>query len=573
MLEPIENELDEEQMAAVTAIEPAIAVLAGPGSGKTRTLSFRARHLLRNDRGSRALLLTFTNKAASEMKARAVGVAAVSSDRIDAHTFHSFGVRVLRAHGPLVGVSREFDILDEVEAADFAEGVAAATGTGDRLRAWQQARLRRREPAPNVAAFGAAYQEAKARDQVVDFDDLVVLTADLLAANEDVARAYGGRYQHLLVDEFQDTNAVQFEIVRALSEHGSTVSVFADDDQAIFSFVGADTTNIRSFIAQLNAREFPLTCNYRCRRDIVDAANDLIAANPGSSGRQMRAAQDGGQLSLRVFGSVDEEAEALADDIESRAEGVAAGSIAVLVRSGYRADELVAALRRRRVPITDWRGETYELEQRRAFVAAMSVLRGTLNSHRGRRLGDLLGTAPPDDEMSTQDYLEALTDSPAATELLALREMAFQRATPSELAAQAQQAISQVNPRLAGRLGPLVASVEDFVTHDAQFSVDDLLAELALGSGGRPPTEGGGVRIASLHKTKGLQWPTVYLVGFEEGHMPDYRTRHEQMPEERRACFVGVCRAENELIVTFARRFRTHRRQPSRFLQEIGHTV
>jgi len=565
-----EDELDEEQRAAVEATEHAIAVLAGPGSGKTRTLSHRARHLLRTDSGSKALLLTFTNKAAAEMKARAVGVAAVSSDRIDASTFHGFGVRILRAHGPLVGVPKDFEILDEHEADDLAKSVARSLGTANRAVAWQHSRLRRQKPSTEVAAFGAAYQEAKSREAVVDFDDLIVLPAELLQTHEAVAQAYGRRYPHVLVDEFQDTNAAQFEIIRALCAHVSTVSVFADDDQAIFGFVGAETANIRSFIEQLGAREYPLTCNYRCRGAIVAAANRLIAANPGFSGRQMRAHKPDGIVDLRVYDTVSDEAYQLAQDIEHRLASVSPTSVSVLVRAGYRADELVAALRGRGIPITDWRGEIFGLAERRDFATAMSALRGTLNERRASRLSALIGVEASTGEDSTQRYLEGLAGNPVADELLRLRELAFDGGTPSQLAAQAQVAIAAADAAAAGRVQHLVDAVADFERYDSEFSVDDLLAELALGSGGRAPTEGGGVRIASLHKTKGLQWPIVYALGLEEGHMPDYRADEEDLPEERRTCFVGVCRAEDELILTFARRFRTHQRKPSRFLGELG---
>src|SRR5690242_4940444 len=174
MFDPDDHELDDEQRAAVEAPDHAIAVLAGPGSGKTRTLSHRARYLLRSDPDSRALLLTFTNKAAAEMKARAIGVAAVRSDRIDAGTFHSFGALLLRDHGAMIGLEADFEILDEAETEEFAEAVAAAVGGGNRLRAWQASRLRRRPPNRRVTEFGEAYQAAKRADDVVDFDDLVV---------------------------------------------------------------------------------------------------------------------------------------------------------------------------------------------------------------------------------------------------------------------------------------------------------------------------------------------------------------------------------------------------------------
>lgn len=569
MFDADDQELDDEQTAAVEATEKATAVLAGPGSGKTRTLSHRARHLLREHAGSRALLLTFTNKAAAEMKARAIGVAAVGSDRIDAGTFHSFGVRVLRGHGDMLGLSTDFEILDETDAQEFADGVASTGRVRNSLRAWQNSRLRRRPPQSAAAAFGEVYQAAKLADEVVDFDDLVAMTADLLEQHEELARAYGGRYDHLLVDEFQDTNAVQFAIVRALAPHVASISVFADDDQAIFRFVGAESANIRRFAEELEATVYPLTCNYRSRERIVTCANSLIAADPNASGRQMRANRDGGEVSLRVFSTMDVEAEALADEIAGLLRDSPPSSVAVLVRSGYRANELVEALRRRRIPFTDWRGDIYEARERRTLATAMSALRATLNPRRMRRLCELLGV-PETDERDTHTFLARLEGNPVAEELVRLRELAFSGGSATELAKQAQRAVTQADMDLGERLSPLVNAVGDFERHDAEFSVDDFLTELALGSGGRAPTQGGGVRIASLHKTKGLQWPTVYLLGLEDGHIPDYRSETDDLPEERRACFVGVCRAEDHLVLTFSQRFRTHQRRPSVFLREMG---
>lgn len=569
MSEADERQLDDEQRAAVHADEHAIAVLAGPGSGKTRTLSHRARHLLRSQPDTKALLLTFTNKAAAEMKNRAVGVAAVRSDRLDAGTFHSFGMRLLRSHGAMIGLATDFEIMDDIEAREFAATVAVTAGVDDTFGPWQHHRLRRTQPSEATAAFGAAYQAAKLADEVVDFDDLVVYTADLLNEHEELARAYGGRYAHLLVDEFQDTNAVQFDIVQAIAPHTQTVSVFADDDQAIFRFVGAETANIRRFVEALGAVEYPLTCNYRSRQRIVDCANALIAADPRASGRTMRADKVGGEVDLRAYDSVEHEAEEIADEVEQILAETSAASIAMLVRSGYRANELVTALHRRGVPVTDWRGDAYEPQERRTFATAMSALRGTLTGRRARNLCALLDVDETE-HTSTHEFLNSVAENPVAHELLHLRQMAFDGAGAIDLARQAQIAVAAGDPNAGAKIAPLVDAVADFVTHDPEFSVDDLLSELALGSGGRPPTQGGGVRVATLHKTKGLQWPIVYLLGLEEGHTPDYRSDEDDLPDERRACFVGVCRAEDRLVLTFAQRFRTHQRQPSRFLAEMG---
>jgi DNA helicase-2/ATP-dependent DNA helicase PcrA len=195
--------LDDEQRAAVEAIEPAVAVLAGPGSGKTRTLSYRARYLLEDDRETGALLLTFTNKAAAEMKSRALGTGALASRRVQASTFHGFGARMLRNHGDLVGIGGEFDFLDEDSQKELAAEAAQEAGVRQRLGRWSYTRLRREEADPETAAFGEVFESAKRDLDVVDYDDLVVYTADLFESTPDAVAAYAEKYPHLLLTSFR----------------------------------------------------------------------------------------------------------------------------------------------------------------------------------------------------------------------------------------------------------------------------------------------------------------------------------------------------------------------------------
>ncbi len=317
-----DEKLDDEQRAAVESPEKAIAVLAGPGSGKTRVLSYRARRLLLAHAGERALLLTFTNKAAAEMKARTLGVAPVTTDRIQASTFHTFGMRVLRSHGDLIGIDREFEILDKDDQKELATTAARAAEVGARLGRWSYLRCRRENVnEESVASFGEVYESAKRHANVLDFDDLIVYTADLFEQHGDLAEAWGTQFKHLLVDEFQDTNAAQFAIVKALCQHVTTVSVFADDDQAIYKFVGAEVENIQRFISELGAREYPLTFNYRCRENIIRGANSLIRADPEASGRQMRHFYEGGEVRHLVFRTEEEEAGGLVVEVAELIEG------------------------------------------------------------------------------------------------------------------------------------------------------------------------------------------------------------------------------------------------------------
>jgi len=565
--------LDDEQRAAVESEDSAIAVLAGPGSGKTRVLSYRARRLLILDPSNKALLLTFTNKAAAEMKARALQVATVTSDRIWASTFHTFGMRVLHAHGDLVGVGREFETLDDEEREALSQEAAIAAGISDRYRRWSYRRLRRQEAhEPEVVRFAQAYEAAKRDRSVLDFDDLIVYTADLFEQSEEVATAYATQYPHLLVDEFQDTNAAQFAIVRALARGTRTVSVFADDDQAIYRFAGAEAENVRRFMIELRATEFPLTVNYRCRQAIVDCANRLIAADPQASGRQMRSFHASGDVSVQLFHSIEAETEGLAAEISGLINrgDVRPPDIAILARAAFRVQQLLAELQRRGMPISNWLGATYEPQERRALRVCLSVVRGEMTDRQTNRLCTFLGI-PQSDGRDPISVLQPHVELPAVPLLLKVRELAWAGAPVREVVAVAREAAGAVELGLAAALTPVVEAVAAFEEFDPEFSLDHLLAELVLGGVGGPPTVGGGIKIASLHRTKGLQWPHVYILGLEEGRLPDYRAHTpEQIREERRACFVGVCRTEQRLTLTHTRLYGPRPQRPSRFLAEMG---
>src|SRR5207245_2013953 len=182
---------------------------------------------------------------------------------------------------------------------------------------WSRCRARREKPGQSIQEFGATYQALKQTEGVVDFDDLLVYTVQLFERYPEVAKAYGTRYSHLLLDEFQDTNAVQFGLVQSLAKHAKTVSVFADDDQAIFRFAGADSENIVRFTQKLKAKEYPLSINYRCRSEIVARANLLIQADPSTSGRQMTAKREGGTVTVRVYGTPEQEASGIVSEIST----------------------------------------------------------------------------------------------------------------------------------------------------------------------------------------------------------------------------------------------------------------
>ncbi len=569
---PAQKPLDPEQEAAVNSTEKAIAVLAGPGSGKTRVLSYRTRQLLTHDPDSRALLLTFTNKAAAEMKSRALGVTAVNSERILSSTFHTFGMHVLRSHGDLVGIDRDFEILEREDQERLAIEVSLSSGVGDLRQRWSYLRLRRAEISnEKVRRFGKLYEEYKRREHAVDFDDLIVYAADLFERNPLIAEAYGTKYRHLLVDEFQDTNAAQFAIVSALCRHVKTVSVFADDDQAIYRFVGAEAENIRRFIEKLGAREYPLTLNYRCREAIIEVANRLISADSGASGRQMEYVYTGGEVRQLTFSNEATEAEFIVNEIFNLIEeGTPPASISILVRSSYRARSILEGLEEIGVPISNWLGEGYDPPERRMLATILAITRGRLNDRQANRLFEMFQLATTEERQS--DSFLALYDGVSAiAELRLVREMAYSNRSVAEIVRQAQVAILTARPDLTDPLETLISSISHFENHDPDFTLEHLLSELALGGTGGSPTLGGGIKVASLHRTKGLQWPRVYIIGLERGTLPDFRAETETaISEERRVCFVGVCRAEAHLTLTRARIVRGYPKQASIFLEEMG---
>ncbi len=574
-----ELQLDDEQRKAVFATERAIAVLAGPGSGKTRTLSLRAKHLLDTDPSASAMLLTFTNKAAAELKARALAVASLPSKRFFAGTFHTFAADILRAHGDIVGVPTDFEILDRDESREVVQSVALDQSLSRDLaknlaEEWSQARLKCQEDIESdVAAFGAAYQQAKLRLGAVDFDDLVVRAEQLLRTRSDIAAAFSARYAHILVDEFQDTNAIQTSLIGLLAATAKTVSVFADDDQAIFAFAGAQSENVARFSAALSARSYPLTVNYRSLGRIVSVANALAVSSTAFSQRTMRAARDGGTVVEKKFSTTADEAGWVVGEISRLLdEAQPASSISILVRSGYRANDVFARLQAARLPVSDWRGDTSMPKNRRLLGACLGIIRGRLQVKQVDLLCSVMGVEGAG-ELTSAEFLGQHRGQPLADGLAQVQNLAFSGASPGEIVRAARTAVGAQNEEAGDAIDPLVAAFDDFAAADPDFTLEQLLVELALGSVDRPPAEGGGIKVASLHRTKGLQWRTVFLLGLEEGHLPDYRASSKsEHDEERRLCFVGVSRAQEHLVVTRAEVVNGYPKNPSSFLRQMSLT-
>lgn len=351
-----------------------------------------------------------------------------------------------------------------------------------------------------------------------------------------------------------------------------TVGVFADDDQAIFEFAGAEAENVKRFIAELKAKEYPLSVNYRCAEKIVKLGNLLIKSDPCSSGRQMEPYKAGGRVRYLRFPNPEAEAEAITTEIQALvASGAKPIQFAILVRGGYRVQTIVKELESVGLPVERWYGPGYDSKARKAVEVCLSVARGKLTDRQIRRLSDLIGLKDTG-ERTTKKLLSIADSGPAIKPLKAINELVWQGARPRELLRHAKDCIAQVKPELVSGIDQIIDSVKVIEAHDPDFALDQLLSELGLGGISGSPTQGNTIKITTVHKAKGLQWPRVYFVGLEEGHLPDHRSDKDpkKMREERRACFVGVCRAEEDLTLSSVDVWGTWTRTRSRFLDQMG---
>jgi DNA helicase II / ATP-dependent DNA helicase PcrA len=614
-----ERGLNAAQREAVEHVEGPLLVLAGAGSGKTRVLTARIAHLI-DHHGippDRILAVTFTNKAAGEMKERIGRLLERDPSGLWIGTFHSLSARLLRREAELLGFTRRFTIYDEDDRLGLVKrlqeqrghstklftprGVAALISTA-KNRMQSPAELAAAAPfdrfaqvaADVYAALGPALRAANA----MDFDDLLLHPLTLFDQHPDRLEAYRRKFQFVLVDEFQDTNKAQYLLVKRLGAHGNVCAV-GDDDQSIYGWRGADVRNMREFQQDFpGTRLVRLEENYRSTQVILDAANGVIAENRGRIGKTLRTVRQGGE-SVTLLAAADErdEAEWIVGELGRRAS------------SGEWAHEEMAVLYR-----TNSQSRAFEEAFRRAGIPYRLV--GAISFYERREVKDLLAylrlvANPADDEA----FLRAIgvpRRGIGDTSLTALSGAATHWGKPLLEAARMADRIPDLRPNArdgfrtfaalldglavrAAQLAPaqvleelirainyetvlaaegsegaerwenvreLVASAAEWsevVVPDAEdpgTPLERFLAEAALLSA-RDNVIGGdaGVTLMTLHTAKGLEWPVVVLAGLEHGLFPLARAEEqpEGLEEERRLCYVGLTRAKDKLYLTWAR--------------------
>jgi DNA helicase II / ATP-dependent DNA helicase PcrA len=630
---PLLRILNAQQRAAVTIPTGPVLVLAGPGSGKTRVLTHRIAWMLSEMRISpwHVLAVTFTNKAAREMNHRLGTMLGETSSRAMAlGTFHAICARILRQEAKHLGLSPNYAIFDTDDQMTVMKKVVADMGLDDKryrpralLNAVSTAKNELLQPAEYpvrtyydeiVARAYATYQEALRKSDGLDFDDLLMETARLLQTNAQVLSIYRNRYQHILVDEFQDTNVAQYVILKQLALEQRSLYVVADEDQSIYSWRGADYRNImrlRDDFPEL--QQFLLEENYRSTQIILDGAQAIIASNPDRTPKHLFTVKSGGYPVL-LHEAYDEQEEA---DYVSRETnrllrtGYKHGDIAVMYRTNAQSRAIEETFIRANIPYRLIGGTRFY--SRKEVKDVLAFLRLAQNPDDDVNFTRVINVPPRGIGATTIGKLAAeaqrlnaslyrglvsLTQSDkvrsrAERALSAFATMLFQWAEARESLSVARlidRVLADTDYETYIRDGSdqgesrweNIMALRAVVAEAPTISLTDFLTDVALVADvDELSEEVEAVTLLTLHSAKGLEYPVVFLVGLEEGLLPHSRSMDSpsEVAEERRLLYVGMTRAEQRLYLTYAfrRSWRGYGNSepsaPSRFLEDLPDEV
>ena len=622
--------LNDEQARAVTHGDGPLLILAGAGSGKTKTLTHRIAYLIGELKvfPSRILAVTFTNKAAKEMRQRLAKLLDEDADNRQfmpwMGTFHSICVRILRMDGASIGLDKRFLIYDTDDQVSLMKQIMKARGLTDKdikpravlsvisnakneMRSAEDFSMSARGPREQkIAELFFAYEKALKEAAALDFDDLLTKTVELLQNSPEIRQKWQRQFEYILIDEYQDTNAVQYALIKLLVNERRNLCVVGDDAQSIYSFRGADYTNILNF-----ERDFPGTTvvkleqNYRSTGAILDLANSLIQHNIHRTDKNLWTANgDGIDPKLWQLYSESEEALAIANEIQAQiANGRQYGDVAVLYRTNAQSYAIERALRQSYIPykivgglrfldravvkdVLAYLRLLYQPSDRVSFLRIVNVPKRGIGTVSVAKFLDWNDAARRDIvsgllAVEEADNLTARAKRPLLELGKILEELQQEiDGSPAELIEKIIKRtgygdfINDGTPQAEERMeniGVLLAEAKAYV------DVPAFLEEMALMSSADTAAEQQ-VTLMTLHAAKGLEFPVVFLAGLEEGILPHARVfdsgKADDIEEERRLCYVGVTRAREELFVSCASS-RTQFGQigynmPSRFLDEMG---
>jgi DNA helicase-2/ATP-dependent DNA helicase PcrA len=644
------EKLNPEQREAVLHQQGPLLILAGAGSGKTRVITFRIAYLIGDGHAApdQVLAVTFTNKAAQEMRERVVGLIGSDCEGVWLSTFHALCARLLRREGPAIGLSRDFVIYDSSDQIAVVKQAERELGIDDKfvpprmaLSRISQAKNRMEGPDSlrgawnlrdeQIAKVYARYLDALRDSNALDFDDLLLKTVELFESSEGVRQKYAQKFRYVMVDEYQDTNRPQYLLIRRLAEHYRNLAVVGDPDQSIYKWRGADLRNILDFEQDFpEAKVIRLEQNYRSTQTILDGASALIRRNRHRKDKRLWTDRSGGAKIAYFRGNDElEEADFITRAVkQARSEDIDA-MFAVLYRTNAQSRAIEDSLMREGVPYKIIGGvrfyERKEIKDSLAFlkliinphddvsvrrvinVPARGIGKGVMDSLQGISPEQIAADAPPLlaaglQEISSARSLWAKLVYAVAESTLTPRAIASLRAFRDLIvnlsSAARQETVSitlgkmldqtgylndlreenteEANERIEN-LMELVSAAREYETREPDASIGgfvdrlSLLSEADEESGNREAK----VWMMTMHAAKGLEFPVVVIAGMEEGLFPHSRASEDddEVEEERRLCYVGMTRAQSQLILTSAARRRVfgeyQATEPSRFLDEI----
>ena len=626
--------LNKEQQQAVQHTEGPLLILAGAGSGKTKVLTVRIAHLLAQGINPYEILaITFTNKAAKEMKSRVEGLVGDVANRIWLSTFHSFSAKFLRFElDNFLGYNSNFTIYDTSDSQAVIKAalkalnlddkyypvgamIAAISDAKNKLLFASDFRKQARDFYQQKVADVYEYYERELRkNNALDFDDLLLVAVKLLQSNEAVLDKYSKRFRYVMIDEYQDTNHAQYLLAKLLASHWKNIAVVGDADQSIYAWRGADIQNILDFEKDYpNCTSIKLEQNYRSTKIILDAANAVIENNEGRPKKNLWTDKtEGAKIQHFIAQSEHEEAAFIGDTIAKKHDihGVPYGDMAILYRTNAQSRVLEEALIKRALPYTMVGGTKFY--DRKEIKDVLAYLRVLYNPFDDLSLLRIINVPKRSIGATTvaklQDYARAngtslfmtltqlhLVDTIKGKTKEKLEEfgiLIFTLVAEMEdrtvldilesildrtgYLAQLEESTDPQDQARAENIGELLSVAKDFQDTNPTGTVEDFLEQVALVNDVDSfEQEESKVTLMTLHAAKGLEFPIVFLGGLEEGLFPHSRTlmNPEEIEEERRLAYVGITRAEKELYISNATTRtvfgRTSSYLPSRFIDEI----
>lgn len=607
--------LNDRQREAVLTTEGPLLVLAGAGSGKTRVLTHRIAYLI-EEKGvfpGNILAITFTNKAANEMKERIKKL--INSKSVDMWigTFHSICVRILRRDIDRIGYDRNFVIYDQDDQMTLVRDCIREKNLDDKMykpnsvlsfissqkdslidpdtcikQNYNDFRKR------NLGEIYELYQRRLRMSNALDFDDLILKTIELFVSNPDVLNYYQEKFKYILIDEYQDTNKPQYELVRLLSKKNMNICVVGDDDQSIYKFRGADIRNILEFEKDFpNTKVIKLEQNYRSTKTILEAANYVIQNNYGRKNKKLWTSNEEGS-SVKLYKAMNEHDEAnfVADKIKEMIESkdMSYSDFAVLYRTNAQSRVLEEALIKARIPYKIVGGlKFYDRKEIKDILAYLKLIQNPVDNISLKRIinvpkrGIGLRTLEKIEEYSNQrgeSIYSAILDIeeiPGISQRAISNIRSFTTLINKFMAMKEVLGVKELIENVidsTGYLGELeeddsieartrIENIKEFISVAVDFeqnaeekTLEEFLASISLLSDIDKTEEGSEntVILMTLHSAKGLEFPVVFLTGMEEGMFPISRalTDEEELEEERRLCYVGITRAKQILYMTYA---------------------